>query len=167
MLDEFQLMLQSAVREAVGSEIVRIVPGDRWRNLLVVGEGQADAVRTARPIPGTPLDEHPPTGPGCALLKGVEGRCVEILEEHEINTVRIDLGENPANAVRVWGGGHPEPPSGRLEGIALDRASALAATHLTDENRKLLLLTGSKEARAARPDAADLGKSEAAAFAPL
>jgi 2,3-bisphosphoglycerate-independent phosphoglycerate mutase len=45
-------------------------------------------------------------------------RAAPILEEHEINTVRADLGENPANGVWIWGGGRPPKREGRLRGLA-------------------------------------------------
>lgn len=39
--------------------------------------------------------------PHCEVLE----RSYEVLSRHEINEVRLDLGENPANAVWLWGGG--------------------------------------------------------------
>ena len=47
-----------------------------------------------------------------ARLKAFLTEVAEILEAHEINKVRVDLNENPANALWVWGAGktlHLEP----------------------------------------------------------
>lgn len=94
----------------LSGESIRLVAGDRWRNLLVVGDGQAEGARTAAPAAflGEPTEENLPRGPGSELLRGLVGRAAELLAEHEINTVRVDLGENPANGVWIWGGGRPE-----------------------------------------------------------
>lgn len=40
-----------------------------------------------------------------ARLKAVLAEAAEMLETHEINKVRVDLNENPANALWVWGAG--------------------------------------------------------------
>lgn len=41
-----------------------------------------------------------------ARLKSLLAEAAEILETHEVNKVRVDLSENPANALWVWGAGH-------------------------------------------------------------
>ncbi len=40
-------------------------------------------------------------------LKAILTEAAEVLEAHEINKVRVDLNENPANALWVWGAGKP------------------------------------------------------------
>lgn len=40
-------------------------------------------------------------------LKLILSEVSDILEGHEVNKVRVDLNENPANAIWVWGAGHP------------------------------------------------------------
>jgi 2,3-bisphosphoglycerate-independent phosphoglycerate mutase len=47
-----------------------------------------------------------------ARLKAILAEAAEILETHEINKVRVDLNENPANALWVWGAGHPLKTAG-------------------------------------------------------
>ena len=42
------------------------------------------------------------------FLADLVGKTHDLLRDHEINEVRVDLGENPANAVWLWGGG-PAP----------------------------------------------------------
>jgi 2,3-bisphosphoglycerate-independent phosphoglycerate mutase len=78
----------------------------------VIRDGQAEGVRT-RP-PGSFLGERAgdrgPVGPGADLIRSLTERAAEILPKHDINTVRVDLGENPANGIWVWGGGRPAGP---------------------------------------------------------
>ncbi|MHC4473636.1 MAG: alkaline phosphatase family protein [Planctomycetota bacterium] len=112
------MILVSALQDALGSDVVQFSPGDRWRALLTIGGGQAEEVRTSSPasILGEPLEGRLPTGPGCELLKSLQDRAVEVLADHEINTVRVDLGENPANAAWIWGGGRRRELPGLLDG---------------------------------------------------
>jgi len=102
----------SGVGSGMGSESVRFLPGDRWRGVLVIRGGQAEGVRT-RP-PGSFLGERArdrgPVGPGADLIRSLMDRAAEILPRHDINAVRVDLGENPANGIWIWGGGRPESP---------------------------------------------------------
>ncbi|MEN8149514.1 MAG: hypothetical protein ABFS86_06805 [Planctomycetota bacterium] len=116
-------ILFSALDEALGSggpgTSVRFLPGDRWRGVLVIRDGQAEGVRTRPPgsFLGKRARDRGPVGPGADLIRSLMDRAAEILPKHDINTVRVDLGENPANGIWVWGGGRPgnlpeEPPTG-------------------------------------------------------
>jgi 2,3-bisphosphoglycerate-independent phosphoglycerate mutase len=53
-----------------------------------------------------------PKSPVAARLKSLLAEAAEILETHEVNKVRVDLNENPANALWVWGPGHPLKTAG-------------------------------------------------------
>ena len=55
----------------------------------------------------------------CDLLSGLMEETRRVLSEHPVNEVRVDLGENPANGLWLWGGGipsrvHPELPNDDL-----------------------------------------------------
>lgn len=53
-----------------------------------------------------------PAQPKSDFIWGFLHRAREILEAHPVNEVRVDLGENPANGIWLWGGGRvPEPGS--------------------------------------------------------
>jgi 2,3-bisphosphoglycerate-independent phosphoglycerate mutase len=68
--------------------------------------GEMDVATTPpHDILGQPADKHLPTGNGSDRLRGLIERSQAILGEHEINTVRRDLGENPATSVWLWGQG--------------------------------------------------------------
>ncbi len=101
--------LLSALKAALDTEEARIVPGRRWRNLLVVKGDQVGDVRTSAPATfmGEPTSANAPSGPGAAVISRLMERAGSVLEEHEINQVRVDLGENPANGIWIWGGGRP------------------------------------------------------------
>ena len=58
------------------------------------------------------ITDHLPRGRGAAALTDLMERSREILADTDINEVRIDLGENPANMIWLWGGGtRPDLPS--------------------------------------------------------
>jgi 2,3-bisphosphoglycerate-independent phosphoglycerate mutase len=104
--DEAKVLFES-LNEALGSDSIRFRPGDRWRGLLVVAEAQAEGVRTRPPgsFLGARTADRGPVGPGADLLRSLMDRAAEILPRHDINSVRIDLGENPANGIWIWGEG--------------------------------------------------------------
>jgi 2,3-bisphosphoglycerate-independent phosphoglycerate mutase len=53
-----------------------------------------------------------PKGKGADLLTRLMKESRAILEKHEINKVRIDLAENPANMIWLWGqGANPKMPT--------------------------------------------------------
>jgi len=105
-------LIFSALDEALGGDSVRILPGDRWRGVLVVRDGQAEGVRTRPPgsFLGEKTSDRGPVGPGADLIRSLTERAAEILPGNDINAVRVDLGENPANGIWVWGGGRPKGP---------------------------------------------------------
>jgi len=51
------------------------------------------------------IDECMPAGEGGDQLRQVIERSIEAFSDHEINRIRLDLGENPASVVWPWGGG--------------------------------------------------------------
>lgn len=99
---------------AVADEGVRFVPLHRYRFLLVLDGGRTLRVATAPPHAafGKAVREVYPKGADAARLERILDRSRKVLAEHEINRVRIDLGENPANFVWLWGEGADEdvPP---------------------------------------------------------
>jgi 2,3-bisphosphoglycerate-independent phosphoglycerate mutase len=100
-------VLVDAVREALAGEPVKLYAGTSYRNLLVTPRTECARARTTPPhdITGEPVDDHLPQGPGSDLLRSVMARAAPVLARHEVNEVRLSLGENPANALWLWGGG--------------------------------------------------------------
>jgi 2,3-bisphosphoglycerate-independent phosphoglycerate mutase len=56
-------------------------------------------------IIGKSISAYLPKGEGKEFLLELMHKSKEILEHHEINRVRVDLGENPANMIWLWGQG--------------------------------------------------------------
>ena len=55
----------------------------------------------------TPIEKCLPRGEGSETVQELITRSREIFAEHEVNRVRADLGENPANILWPWGPGRP------------------------------------------------------------
>jgi 2,3-bisphosphoglycerate-independent phosphoglycerate mutase len=134
-------VLLAALQQELASDGVRFLPGEGWRALAIVGGGQAEEIETVSPASfmGEPVASHQPRGAGAEFLTGLMGKAAGLLEGHEINAVRLDLGENPANGIWIWGGGRATPLSTPIRGggvavgrhpsfIGLARLGGLTAT---------------------------------------
>jgi len=90
---------------------VRFFPGVSYRNLMVAperllsdGEGPLRCM-PPHDIAGKPFVPHLPSGRGSRLLRELMQASRLILSQEPINRVKVDLGENPANMIWLWGGG--------------------------------------------------------------
>lgn len=84
---------------------VKFYRGVGYRHLMTF---KADCdVKTFPPhdLLGKPVAEYLPTGENADMLRTLIDRSQAILATHEINTVRRDLGENPASSIWLWGQG--------------------------------------------------------------
>lgn len=79
-----------------------------------------------------------PSRRGAELIQEMLERSAQALMRHAINDVRVDLGENPANALWLWGGG------------------PLARTHSGFSGRLLMLTQSAMAAGLARAIGADV-----------
>jgi 2,3-bisphosphoglycerate-independent phosphoglycerate mutase len=112
--------------EVLGAELadepVKLYPGVSYRNLLVTERLDALKARTTPPhdFTGRALEGHWPRGKGADFLRGLMERSTAALAGHEVNEVRVSLGENPANMIWLWGGGtRPELPAfARIWGVS-------------------------------------------------
>lgn len=103
---EARLLVESLQTE-LGSEAVSFHPGMGYRNLLVLrgaGDWQLDTV-PPQEVQGLALSEHLPYGRHAEGLVQIMRDCAAVLADHDVNRVRLDLGENPANGVWPWGAG--------------------------------------------------------------
>lgn len=92
----------------------QLVAGAGYRHLLVIPGGAAHDLHTVPPhaVLGQPLAAHLPSGRDSMALRGFLEAAFARLRAHEVNRVRLDLGENPADAVWAWGeGARQELPS--------------------------------------------------------
>ncbi|RJO63514.1 MAG: cofactor-independent phosphoglycerate mutase [Candidatus Omnitrophota bacterium] len=96
---------------------IRFYPGVSYRNLMVVRDGAKiglDKVKTRAPhdILGQNIQKHLPKGKGSDVLIRIMEDSRKLLEHHEINQVRVDLKENPATMIWLWGQGkRPSMPT--------------------------------------------------------
>ncbi|KPK41845.1 MAG: phosphoglycerate mutase [Omnitrophica WOR_2 bacterium SM23_29] len=97
--------------KALGSEKIRFYPGVSYRHLMVVRDKSLKhaLLKTdcAPPhdITGWKIKEHLPKGEGAQFLIRLMEDSKSSLAKHEVNKVRIDLNENPANMIWLWGQG--------------------------------------------------------------
>ena len=87
---------------------IRFYPGVSYRHIMVYSGGEKMTLKATPPhdITGQPCAKHLPKGPGSERINGLMARSCELLSDHDINKVRLDLGENPATQIWLWGQGH-------------------------------------------------------------
>lgn len=101
--------------ERLGSSEVHFYPGVSYRHLAVIKHKGLDA-RCVPPhdITGREYKKYFPRGEGQEFLISLMQKARKLLLGHEINQVRLDLKENPANMIWLWGQGKkPALPSFR------------------------------------------------------
>lgn len=103
-------ILIALLNERLSGRGVRFYPGVSYRNLMLLPEELLEGEGPLRCVPphditGKPIEPHLPTGRGSRLLREIMQVSQMILSQHQVNRVKIDLGENPANMVWLWGGG--------------------------------------------------------------
>lgn len=95
----------------LGSAKIRFYAGISYRHLLIIRDGSLkEALRTTEcepphDITGRPIKDHLPKGEGSGLLIKLMQDSRVLLADNEINKVRIDLKENPADMIWLWGQG--------------------------------------------------------------
>ena len=106
------------LNKALGKKGIRFYPGVSYRHLLVVkkslsptGRFEVQAVGPHTLI-GREATANLPQGEGADLLRGLMEASRQALQDHEVNKVRLDLKENPATMIWLWGPGtHTDFPS--------------------------------------------------------
>ena len=94
------------LNENFGSDKVCFYPGVSYRNLMVVKDMDFE-VRTFPPHDyiGDSIDKILPRGKGADFLIELMAKASQLFANNEINQVRKDLGENPADSIWLWGQG--------------------------------------------------------------
>ena len=111
--DEADVLIR-LINEKLGNDTIQFYTGKSYRHIMVYrGTQQMDAkCFPPHDIMGQSIEKHLPRGHGGEILIDLMNRSREILAGHEINKVRIDLKENPANMIWLWGQGHrPNMPT--------------------------------------------------------
>jgi 2,3-bisphosphoglycerate-independent phosphoglycerate mutase len=104
---EARLLIEALQAELGGDGRVSFHPGLGYRNLLVMHGGRKLRIETVPPqeVQGHALDDYLPYGPDAAPLLELLERANAVLAAHDVNRVRVDLGENPADRIWPWGAG--------------------------------------------------------------
>lgn len=104
------------IDDNLGTNRIRFYPGVSYRHLMLLKRGGEEHIqdclcRPPHDISGQSISKNLPKGQGCEVLTKLMEESRRILDKHEINLVRVDLKENPANMIWLWGqGSKPEMP---------------------------------------------------------
>lgn len=106
---ESRVLIQD-MNSRLGSDARRWEMGEASRHILVArdpaleGDGQP-AVKPPELVMGHSWRRGLQTGTRGAALRQLIEQAEVLLESHAVNRVRVDLGENPANLIWLWGAG--------------------------------------------------------------
>ncbi len=103
-------VLAELLQQELGNEKFHFYHGTSYRNLLIVkcaSREEADALAQVKCTPphdilDKPIAKHFPKD---EELVDLMERSRAVIEKNDINKVRIDLGQNPANMIWLWGQG--------------------------------------------------------------
>ncbi|MFP3938066.1 MAG: cofactor-independent phosphoglycerate mutase, partial [Phycisphaerae bacterium] len=102
--EEASAIVEELNRNLAGPH-VHFYSGVSYRHLMTYRGDVGVQTTPPHDILGREADEYLPTGDGADMLRTLILRSREILQNSEINTVRRDLGENPATSIWLWGHG--------------------------------------------------------------
>ena len=115
--------LIAALENSLGAEQIRFYPGVSYRHICKIRGREDVLLATCTPphdIPGKPIDQFLPHGPGSDFLCDLMARSEGVLREHPVNVARKSRGDIPATMIWLfWGSGEiPDlPPFGQLYGL--------------------------------------------------
>lgn len=133
------------INKRLGSENIKFYHGKSYRNLMVIKtkshDEAGDLMKTVctppHDITGQEISKNLPNGKAAGLLIKLMEDSKAILEKDEINRVRVDLKENPANMIWLWGQGtNPNMPS--FKGLFGVDGSVISAVDLVNGIGKLI-----------------------------
>jgi len=95
---------------ALGTNRIRFIPGVSYRHLVLIKRGTDEHLdnlkcRPPHDIAGESISKNLPRGESAQIIIDLMRNSRELLEKQEINLVRVDLKENPANMIWLWGQG--------------------------------------------------------------
>ena len=103
-------VLVQDLNKHLGSETIKFYAGVSYRHLLVLTGFPAEDLIHCICVPphdilNEPIKKHLPKGKGARILVELMEKSKNFLSLHEINKVRLDLNESPANMIWLWGQG--------------------------------------------------------------
>ena len=108
--------LITALEESLGNDKIHFYPGISYRHICKLKGREDTLLATCTPphdIPGKPIDDFLPRGPGSELLQDLMARSEAVLQDHPVNVKRMSRGDTPATTIWLfWGSGKvPDMPS--------------------------------------------------------
>ena len=108
--------LIAALNESLGNDQVHFYPGVSYRHICKLKGLEETLAATCTPphdIPGQPISQFLPKGPGSGFLRDLMSRSEAVLQNHPVNIRRRARGEVPATMLWLfWGSGQiPDMPS--------------------------------------------------------
>jgi len=97
--------LIDALNQHLADDELTFYEGVSYRHLMTFSGDCKVKTTPPHDFLGRKTSGYQPKGQGAKKLREIMDRAAEILADHEVNTVRTDLGENPANAIWLWGQG--------------------------------------------------------------
>lgn len=104
------------IDQNLGTNRYKFYPGVSYRHILAVKRGTDEHLQDIKCVPphdiiGQGIIKNLPKGDNAETVIKLMQDSFKILGPHDINQVRIDLKENPANMIWLWGQGKkPELP---------------------------------------------------------
>jgi len=98
------------IERKLGTNRIRFYPGTSYRHLMVAKRGYEHHLEYLKCTPphdisGQSISKNFPKGDDREAVIKLMQESRGLLEKHEINLVRLDLKENPANMIWLWGQG--------------------------------------------------------------
>ncbi len=116
-------ILMAGLDKKLGTDNIKFYGGISYRHLVVIkngrhfsiGKKEADLSKIQYMPPhdmvGQSVKENLPKGRGSEILIKLIEESKDVLTKHDVNKVRVDLKENPANMIWLWGqGSKPDLP---------------------------------------------------------
>lgn len=102
--------LIKSIDEKLGTNRIRFFPGVSYRHLMLVKRGEESHLENLKckpphDITGQKVSKNLPCGDNAKFIISLMRESQKVLDNHEINLVRIDLKENPGNMIWLWGQG--------------------------------------------------------------
>lgn len=111
--DEAAVLIEQ-LNKHFSNDIIQFYTGKSYRHIMVYRGTQKMDAKCFPPhdIMGQSIKKHLPKGNGSEILIDLMERSRTFLSNHDVNKVRVDLEENPANMIWLWGQGHrPKMPT--------------------------------------------------------
>ena len=108
--------LVAALNESLGDDKVHFYPGVSYRHICKIKGREDTLLANCTPphdIPGQPIGEFLPRGPGSEILQDLMARSEVVLRDHPVNIERRARGDVPAGMIWLfWGSGKiPDVPA--------------------------------------------------------